>query len=637
MSARLLPAVFVAFATLLLIAAYWAGLHGAFFFDDQPNILEVAALRINGVSFDGLLAAWESGHAGPWGRPVAQISFALNYWWAGFDPFKFKVVNLAIHGGNACLLACLVRRIFSRLAPAISPAQCTWLALVCASIWMFHPLQMTSVLYVVQRMTSLSALFLMTGLLLHIRAREGAGTLWQLLVAWGIAFPLACLSKETGALFPLFVIAWEVLVFGSIAGLRERGAGVSFWCLVVLALSIGALLVWRYLPLIQEGYIQRPFSLGERLLTEARVVWQYLAWTVYPQLDALGLHHDDFVLSRGIWAPPTTAFAIVGVVGLAVIAYCLRSIAPAAAFGLAWFLVGHLLESTVLPLELVHEHRHYLPMAGLMFVFGQAGLWGGSGSNRRRRWSTLVLGAFAAYLLLITALRSHMFGDEFRRTQIEAQHHRKSSRAQYDAGRVLAGFPEARDASSSIHAMARSHFEIATDADPDFKLGLLGVVELECRATGAVSTSVLGELGYRMGNGPYSPGDNAVLFGLREMALQKDFCLLPGQVEEIFTQAATNPKARIWVRQQALSWLADYFWLGRRDATSARRVLVASLELAPWHPGTRLKLAQIDLLEGRLNEAAEILRQLETAPLSVEERLFRKELLEGLEKDHLGR
>ena len=80
-----------------------------------------------------------------------------------------------------------------------------------------------------------------------------------------------------------------------------------------------------------------------------------------PNLAEMGLHHDDFVISKTLLSPWTTLPAIAGLLALAVGALVLRKKHPLITFGIVFFFVAHALESTIIPLEIAFEHRNYLP------------------------------------------------------------------------------------------------------------------------------------------------------------------------------------------------------------------------------------------------------------------------------------
>ena len=158
---------------MLGVAIYWPGLSGGFFFDDSVNILEQAGVQLKSISTESLLRVWESGIAGPLGRPVSMLSFAANYYFSEFDPFWFKLTNLLIHYVNGVLVYFLALLMLRAAVPSGNALIGVRLvALVVAALWAFNPIQLTSVLYVVQRMTSLSSMFVLMALILHVWARQ---------------------------------------------------------------------------------------------------------------------------------------------------------------------------------------------------------------------------------------------------------------------------------------------------------------------------------------------------------------------------------------------------------------------------------------------------------------------------------
>lgn len=613
----------------LALAIYWAGLHGGFFFDDEANILLAEGIRMERLSMDAIGAAMASGHAGFAGRPLAQLSFALNHALSGFAPFAFKATNLAIHAVNAFLVFLLAGRLLRGLTPRPTPTGTTIAAALLAAIWLLHPIQLTSVLLVVQRMTSLSALFLLAALLLHLHGRERKGRAGMacLLLAWFVCWPLSFFSKESGVLFPAFALAWELIARRAACGRLDnfaRALAAAFALAAVLGVGYGLSEHGRWL---WAGYEFRSFSLLERVLTEGRVLWFYLGLIVLPSLETLGLYHDDLVISRTLLAPWTTAPALAGLAGLLWLAWRLRNVAPLASFGLAWFLVGHSLESTVLPLEIAHEHRNYLPLFGILLAAAAGLLRLGEGKGSRKTFASALVGVAVVYFPLITALRSHQFGDDVRRTQVEAQHHRASARAQYEAGRMLSRVAETAPKGSPAYSFARKHFELSQDVDPTFKLGLLGLVYLDCQGGKPPARPWVDELARRLRNTPFTPGDSAIFFSLKDGQVDAAACLGRKDTDTLFAAAIENPRLSPGVRAKLHSWHADYLWLQERDLPSARDALRKSLALVPANASNRLKWAQLILLGGESAEAHRLLREIRVEALSPGERKTLDELL----------
>jgi protein O-mannosyl-transferase len=609
LSKQIVPAGLI---LMVVVAVFWNGLYGSFFFDDEANVLQVESLRLNEITLAALQEAWNSGIAGLGGRPVAQLSFALNHYFSGFDPFAFKATNLVFHLLTGVLVFFVAQRLL--VAPIFAG--------VAAALWLLHPIQMTSVLYVVQRMTSLSALFVLAGCLLHIIGRERGGhkgIVWMLL-GWLVCWPLAFFSKEIAILFPLLVLVWELVVRRAIVGRLDRFA---LTLLLVLGLGAAASLSYLLLPASQwlwAGYEMRGFTMTERLLTEGRVLWLYLGLIVFPRLEAFSLYHDDIPLSTSLLDPWTTLPAWLGLIALAWMAWRLRQRAPLLSFGIAWFLVGHLLESTVLPLEIAHEHRNYLPSFGLFI----AAAWALMQAVQHPRWQkTLgitVVAVYALYATLLTGLRSHLYGDEIRRTQIESQHHPESARTHYEAGRVLVSRVEITSASSPQYFFARKHYERAGQLEQGLKVSWLGLIHLNCQVGASVETAWIDELANRLHASSLGPGDRNVLYSVKEMAIAGTLCLPRANVTRLFEAAITNATASPHVKSLLYSWLADYLTLAVHDLPAAQVELDKSLAIAPHNPSNRLKRAQLAFLQGRHDEARALLESFEDDRLARSDR-----------------
>lgn len=605
----------------LCIAVYWPGLQGGFFFDDEPNILQQESLRLDRLSMGAFHDALSSGISGPSGRPVAQLSFALNHYLSGyFDPFAFKAVNLAIHVLAGFLVYLLGLRLLRDAYPRARHGAPGIVAGVVAAVWLLHPIQLTTVLHAVQRMNGLSALFLLAAVLLHIHGRERPGRTAVLLVAWTVCWPLSVLSKENGLLFPVFVLAWELILRRHCNG---RLDSFGRWLAICAGLAVGGGVVYSLLPAGQwlwAGYEFRSFTLAERLLTEGRVLWFYLGLIVSPRLDAYGLHHDHFMLSTGMLTPWTSLPAWAGVASLLWAAWRMRRTAPLFFFGVAWFLAGHLLESTFLPLELVHEHRNYIPLLGILLSFAAPLLHSLEAAGISRTLGITLSAVAIGYGALLTGLRAHQFGEEVRRSQIEAQHHPDSPRTHYEAGRAVANLPASADPGSPAYFIARTHFERSGRIDPGFRLGWLGLMQLNCRAGRPMAAEWMETLTASLRELPLGPGDESLMFNLKEMAIAGTVCLGRQDVESLFAAAGANARLAPPVRARLHSWLADYLVLGARDLVAARTELDRSLSIAPYNRSNRLKRAQLAFLLGEHAEARRMLSELGNHELGAADR-----------------
>lgn len=427
-------------AVLLLLAylVYWPGLSGAFLFDDFGNLPPMG-------DYGPIEHAWQawawitSGFAGPTGRPLSLASFLLDSQSWPAPPEVFKQTNVLIHLLNGLLLGGLLHALAR--AFGLNRPRALWVAVLGAGLWLLHPLWVSTTLYVIQRMAMLAALFVFAGLWAFVQGRLwlSAGKPVRAYVAMsaGLALGtlLAMLSKENGALLPLLAWLIEAFVFDADDRARDRdGRWYLWWRRVFIYLPSALLLAYLayQLPMLFSGQnFGRDFTPAERLLTETRIVWDYLRELWLPGLHDGGLFNDDIAISTGLFHPISTLFATLGLLALIALAALLRvaryPLARAAGLALAFYFVGQLLESTFIPLELMFEHRNYLP-AGLMFF--PLALWLVGQTSTSVRWPIWTAVVLLSLLALITAKRADLWGKPFAQALAWAHEHPHSARAQ---------------------------------------------------------------------------------------------------------------------------------------------------------------------------------------------------------------
>lgn len=358
--------------SLLVVIAYLPGLHGPFLFDDGINITQnPAVIRF---TFDN--AGW--GRILAEHRPLAIATFALNYRLGGAHPFSFKLVNLLIHIVNGALVFWLSHLLITlRNRPSTHDVSLPPVATsaLTSLLWSLHPIQLTAVLYVVQRMTSLSAMCVLSGLILFLngRCRLSDEPRRARAMIWGGILGGSFLGfgfKENAILLPLFAAVIELIFYGQNWRHPTERRQLLLTYSMPLAVLSGGVLAWLSTrpDALNSIYSLREFTLFERLLTEPRVLWFYVSLILFPQITHFSLFHDDFTLSTGLFSPPMTFVALLGLIAVAVFALIGRRRYPVLAFAILWFLAGQALESTFIGLELVHEHRNYLPSFGLIFA-----------------------------------------------------------------------------------------------------------------------------------------------------------------------------------------------------------------------------------------------------------------------------
>ena len=187
---------------------------------------------------------------------------------------------------------------------------------------------------------------------------------------------LSMVSKENGILLPVVIGALEITVFSAqrqrYGVLDKRWAGLFLVApLAIISVYLGRLF---FEPNFLEIVPPRDFSVFERLLTQPRIIVDYLQNWFIPKLYTTGVFQDHFLKSTGLFTPVSTFLSIILVIGSLAIAAKVRRRAPLVAAAILFYFANHLLESTVVSLELYFEHRNYLATA-LLFVPLVALLW----------------------------------------------------------------------------------------------------------------------------------------------------------------------------------------------------------------------------------------------------------------------
>lgn len=393
---------------LLASAVFQPALTGPFLFDDAVHL---ELLRHVGGQFDldavrRLLAALGS----PLNRPLSMLSFLLEDWAWPSDPHSFKRGNLAWHLLVGVLMFALGRAIASRLG-CTSPRR-EGIALALCAAWILHPLQLSATMLVVQRMNILASMFILLGLLIYLRVLAGHGhgarralTAWSLL---SLAAALAFLCKQNGIL----IFAYAAVLNYCVLARDRAGLQPATWRLLCLGTALPLLLLAAAAAAnpdyVLAPYRSRDFTLGERLLTQPRVLWDYMRIILLPRVGGQGLYHDDFPASTGLFEPPSTSIAMLTLFAVAVVAFQARRRFPVLSFATLWFLAGHLMESSFIGLELYFEHRNYLPMAGPLFGLA----WLVFHLRRYRAFGFAVLACWLALCIGLTAFSAPIWGDQ---------------------------------------------------------------------------------------------------------------------------------------------------------------------------------------------------------------------------------
>jgi protein O-mannosyl-transferase len=352
------------------IFSYSWGLDSLFLFDDAPNLDALAFIREASFLSGDFWGFVFSGEAGPTGRPVSLLTFALQAASWPESPLAFKTVNLLIHLCSAGLIYFISYCIAGILGQGNNKSG--MIALVTALIWTLHPAQTSTVFYTVQRMALLSNFFMLLGLsgYLHLRLKinddQSYTPLLMMTLVVTLCGLLALFSKENAPSLVFYLLTLEFTV------LKNLSTGQLFrvWRIIVLWLPAIVIMILPiiFLNTLQGNFADRlPFTLGERLLTESRLLWQYIGILLLPTTNSIGLF-QDITVSSSLFTPLSTLLAILAWLVVLVIGFIKRGKHALLLFALFWFFSGHLIESTVLPLELYFQHRNYLAFFAIVFV-----------------------------------------------------------------------------------------------------------------------------------------------------------------------------------------------------------------------------------------------------------------------------
>ncbi|HEY3232961.1 MAG TPA: tetratricopeptide repeat protein [Roseiflexaceae bacterium] len=393
------------------------------------------------------------------GRPIASLTFAINYALARRDPrdlWGYHVVNLAIHILAALVLFGIVRRTLAgtrmreRFGAAATP-----LAFVTSLIWLVHPLHTGSVTYVVQRVESLMGLFYLLTLYCAIRSAEETGRTSNGWITGAIvACALGMATKEVMVTAPLMVLLWD-WTFGS-SGIESRRAsrwplyvGLAATWMIVAALAAAGPRVHA----VGFGFPDWPWP--TYLITQAGVVAHYLRLAIVP--SPLVLDYEWPAAQSIVDVAPQAAML------LALIAVTIWALVRRMPIGFAgaWFFGILAPTSSVIPIvtEIAAEHRMYLPLAAVIAVgvIGAYVIWP---RTRPRLVLTLSAGAVVAALAFLTNARSRDYHDYERIWLDTIQKRPSNSRARnnYASALLVHGH----------YAEAETHLRAAVRVRPDF-------------------------------------------------------------------------------------------------------------------------------------------------------------------------
>lgn len=610
------PAPLWLWAALLLAlttAAYFPGLGGDFLFDDYPNIITNERIHADEIDLESMRRAAGAYESGSYGRPIATISFAIDHALGGMDPKGFKTSGLLVHLLNTILVFLLVCQLFDSRDTPNAPH--TPLAFLIALLWAAHPLQVSTVLYVVQRMETLSLLFALLALNAYLKGRlaqaRGA-TGWPWLLAVVPLTGLGLLSKETAALVPAFCLALELTVLGFEArDGRARKAWIVAYSLAVAA----AILVFLafILPAAAEpnAYEGRNFTLLERLLTQLRALPLYLQWMALPLPQNLTFYYDNYSVSRGLLDPPTTLFGGLLLAALALSAWRLRSKLPLFSLGILWFFCAHALTSNVIPLELVFEHRNYFALLGFLLAATElVRIIPTRDGPAIKRFAVVTVACFAIFL---TLLRSAAWGDPFHLASQLVAINPGSPRASSDLAMLYVGMAHG-DPDSPFYSFGMREFERGSKLPGSSPLPEQGLILMAASTGQPVKDEWWNSMQEKVSTQPIGPQEIMAVTGLLGQRY-KGIELDDRRLSEVYGTLLSRREMPAQLYAQYGDHLLNYL----KDQDSADKAFARVVELSREDPGYISQVAASLVSEGHVRQATAMLTRADELGISLPE------------------
>lgn len=598
--------VFVGLALCVTCVIYWSGLAGGFVYDDFSFVVGNDGIKVNAGSLrEWIIAAMSFPAGSHQGRWLTMLSFGLNHFLAGMDPFWFKATNLGIHLLNGLLVFLALRALFdfhgATRTQSGRNSHAHLIAAAIASLWLVLPINLTAVLYVSQRLESLSTTIVLLALWAYLRVRstgwygqQHTGHLALILV---VGTGVGVLAKESAILLPLYTALAELALSGfrKSDGRWNRPLLTLYSSLLLLPLIIG--LVWLGGWVDGTRSFGRAFDIPERLMTESRILFQYMHWTLAPNLDSLTLYHDDIPISKDLISPPTTLLSILGIAVLLGGAYFSRHRFPLLALGIFWFFGGHVLTATVIPLLLAFEHRNYFPSLGLLLAL--ASLFAIEGLRLRARTLGMAFAALFSFYSFTTAMRAAEWSDPLRLALSEAAKRPNSPSAQYDRAYKLMTSGMQRKDGQPLAEDGLLTLETAR------KLPGAGILFEQMLITSYAKTHRTirkewwNDLVEKLRLRPVNASDAKALHALNACFLQRVCNEGLDSLEQAYAAALSHGAPR----PTLLSTHAEFAWHLKGDKQTAERNIRAAVRNSPNDFGARKNLLVLLIATNQLEEA----------------------------------
>jgi protein O-mannosyl-transferase len=576
-----------AFALLFfsLILIYSNSFDCSLHFDDFSNITVNQNIQITDLSWENI----EKGLYGVigssrWQRPVSYFSFALNYYFGGLDVFGYHLVNFFIHFSVAFFLFLfiyhtlqlpMVRDRYGKSAYSI--------ALLSAFLWAVNPVQVAAVTYIVQRMASMAALFYLMAMFFYLKGRTSDAPLRKTLFFLSAFFSgvLACGTKENAAMLPMAIFLYDLFLIRGVTKENFKRS-LKYGSIAVLAVVAIGLLYIGEIPKIVSDYEIRSFTMAERLLTQPRVLLFYVSLLLYPITSRMMLIHD-IDISTSLFTPWTTLPALLAVILIIVAALYMVRKRPLIAYCIVFFFLNHIIEGSFIALELVYEHRNYLP--SMLFFLPLAiiiirGLQ--YFSNNGRMFLLLNISIIAILIIqgVTVYIQNNIYKDDISLWSDNSEKaprlhrvHQNLATAYFTAGRLEEAFKEANLALET----SLESYQAANRSS-------------KCRTYG-----LLGEYYFSKGD-----DDRALIHHREALRLDPSYHTSYRRIAEIMVRKNRLEEGEVWIRKG----------IAEKPTSYAYHAILARILLKRGFPDEAIKEARISLaLNGNQSEPYAVISQ----------------------------
>ena len=618
--------LFLLFVAIFVI--YKPGLNGPFVLDDATNIPQTS---IDELTFESVSRVATDNTSGIFGRPIPVATFALNHYFGDGTPYAFKLTNVAIHIVNAALVYIFVHLLLklSQARPHTNARSNVLAAtMLITAFWALHPYQVSTVLYSVQRMTMLMTTFSILALICYINARVAYSSSSRAFTTYtlstGIFSLLACLSKENGVLIILYIGILELHIRRNRYHFNKTKIENRLSMAVLTTIGMGILIGTVYFVLnidsVLSSYKMRDFTLPQRIATEGSVIVQYLNNILIPNISNMNLYWDDFPINEPGSKNSLISFSILFLILAA--AFLLRRKIPLFSFGIFFYFLSHVLESTFIPLELAFEHRNYIGIIGIAIAVVSVF----THFLEKAKFKTIkpVCAALALTLLSFqTYSRSMEWSDDLILNSLAVENNPNSERAKLSLAISLlsrnklteairlfetASNENTHDAHTHLHLIQfKAYGGVFNDDEFEDTLNLV-----KSRPVTNDVVMVLDDMLTNVTNGIYNSPDNL-------------------QMSQLFKAATENPKIMIQDDNRAALYARYSTSLSmQRKNEEALTALESAYSLNPRNPEIIIMMAEALEALGRQSQIAETISRIPTDILVTEEQLAKIERLSNL-------